>query len=119
VSIRCTVKSDPAVGVVRVAVVATWTKSPRFTRRRATTPVERRHDLLIGEQRLDPLHGRGGDVDLVGARARFASATLRSALAISAPARTSSSVPVADKMSLRTQLLPASQQGVLKRMLAL
>jgi multidrug efflux pump subunit AcrA (membrane-fusion protein) len=51
-----------------------------------------RRDLRIGDQRLDPLQGRGGEVDWFAARALFASATPRSALAVAALARISSSV---------------------------
>src|SRR5229473_954161 len=104
-------KSDPADGVVRVAVAA-WTKSPRFTWHHA---IERRHDLRIGEQRLDLLHGRGGDVDLVGREGtvRFRNAEIRLGdLRVGAHLIER---PVADEVSSRTQLLPALQQGVLKR----
>ena len=77
--------------------------------------VERRHDLPIGEQRLDPLQGRDGDVDLVGREGmvRFRNAKIR--LGDLRAGAHLVERPVADKMSLRTQLLPASQQGVLKR----
>ena len=41
--------------------------------------VERRHDLRIGEQRLGLLHGRSGEVDLVGGQGavRFRNAEIR------------------------------------------
>src|SRR4051812_5997900 len=112
-SMRCTVKSDPADGVVRVAVAA-WTKSPRFTSRRATTP-SKGHDLSIGEQRLDPLHGRGGDVDLGGRddTVRFRNAEIR--LGHVRGGAHLIERPVADEVSRRAQLLAAPQQGVLKR----
>src|SRR5229473_1115024 len=103
-------KSDPADGVVRVAVAA-WTKSPRFTWHHA---IERRHDLRIGEQRLGLLHGRGGEVDLGGREGavRFRNAEIRLGdLRVGAHLIEH---PVAYPMSLG-QLLPALQQGILKR----
>jgi len=38
--------------------------------------IERRHDLRIGKQRLDPLHSSGGEVDLRGGKGavRFSNA---------------------------------------------
>jgi hypothetical protein len=113
VSIRCTVKSDPADGVVRVADAAR-TKSPRFTWRRATTR-ERRNDLRIGEQCLDLLHGCGRNVDLVGREVAVRLRNTEIRLGDICISVHLIECPVADELPSLAQLFPVFCQGVLKR----
>ena len=75
-SIRCTVKRDGrrhARGRGGLDQIASVHQAPRHH------AIERRNDLRIGEQRLGPLHGRGGEVDLVGGEGtvRFRNAEIR------------------------------------------
>ena len=77
--------------------------------------IERRHDLRVGEQRLDLLYRRGGDVDLVGREVavRFRNAEISLGdISIGVHLIEGS---VADELPSFAQLFPIFRQGVLKR----